>query len=155
LTDTKGGVAFSDIALEFAATRQRAEAVIEGFDIEMVRSTVVRDYVFLTFVFVGLAMLVVRVRRSYPPGRWRDAGTTLMWASLGGGVLDAVEDTALLGFLGNWLNGADLWPAVAAVAATAKWLIVVVAVAYIVVGLVRWSLRSRSRPGVDPGRFEP
>jgi len=150
LNDAKGGIRFNDIALEFAGSFDRAEAVV-GNNAAMVRATLVRDFVFLVLVFLGLAMLVAWVRKQYRPGFWNEAGGVLMWAALGGGVLDVIEDVALLGYLGNWLRLEQHWPAIAAAAAGLKWAIVVFVVVYGVIGLALALFRATNRiPEIHP-----
>jgi hypothetical protein len=128
------------VEFEMAGSPERAEEILDGWGVvgrEAAERAIGIDYGFLVAysLFLALATATVAARLS---GSWKGVGIALAWLSLLAGLLDAVENTALLYVIRAYRSGSigSLAPTVAAQAAGAKFAIVLLAGAYVLGGLV-------------------
>ncbi len=124
---------FPIVAFELAWTTERADVVLRGFDPALVRASIVWDFLFLLTYAPALAL----------GGWWARSSLRDPWArkataaiAIGGGLaglLDAVENLAMLGHLDGWGGGYPL----ASLMAAPKFVLVGLATVLVLLGLVR------------------
>jgi hypothetical protein len=125
---------------EFVRTTDRAHEILSGWGPDgrsAARTSLWIDYAYLIaysllFMFTCRA-LAARARRT-GRDRWAAAGAVLAGAGLAAGAFDAIENAALLRILSG--HTAQPYPAIASIAATAKFAMSACALAYIVAAWV-------------------
>jgi len=92
------------------------------------------DYLFAMAYALTLAMACQTFAGSVPEGLWNRLGIWLAWGSLAAGAFDLVENTAMAMML---LEGRLVpWAVVATGSAVAKFMLVGLALLYVVAGIV-------------------
>lgn len=145
---TAAAQGFPIVDLELAGTVARADDVIRGADLDAIRSAILWDFVFLALYAPALFFGCVWASRQYTSARWRSVGTTIGIGALIAGGLDIVENLAMLGYLNSW-GGWDGWPMLSTVMAVPKFILVLIALVYILIGMTissaAWLSQRRSR----------
>lgn len=126
---------FPILELEFAWTAQRAEVVLAGADLDAVRATILWDFLFLALYASALYLGSLWASGVFTSERLQQAGPYIAIGALAAGVFDVVENLAMLGHLNGWL-GFSGWPAVAGLMAVPKFFLVLVAIVYVLLGIV-------------------
>ncbi len=134
------------VAFEFAGTLQKAEAIVAswgqagktyaGLNLGL-------DYLFLFSYAICIGLGCVLVSRALS-SRFRvlsSLGLVLAWAQIGAGLLDSLENYALI----RVLLGTELayWPEVARWCALPKFIIVAVGILYVVLGVFLYTGHKR------------
>jgi hypothetical protein len=128
------------IELELMRTTAKAQEVLSGYGSEGVsaaRTSLWLDYPYLVAyaLFLGLACVSMSERaRRLGRERWAAAGFLLAWAGPLAGLLDAVENAALLRVLAG--HPEQPYPAIAFLCAVPKFVLSTVAVLYLLTGLI-------------------
>ncbi|MFC6288232.1 hypothetical protein ACFP3Q_14240 [Nocardioides sp. GCM10027113] len=125
-------------ALQLAGSAEAARSWVGYYGSEALQAAVLWDLGLVFCWTVLLTLLALWTGREYRTVTARRAAPGLAGLTVGGGVLDVVENLLLV----DAVEGSDpwAWPAIA-IAAWAKWLIVVVVVAYVAGGLLSLLLR--------------
>jgi hypothetical protein len=142
---TPGIVAFEFVRNADRAARFLAEWGAGGRD--TARLSLIVDYGFMVSygTFVTLAGLATRdFGREHDRRALASAGRVVPWFAAAAAVFDAGENAFLLLTVGG--NGGSAAPVLATVCASVKWVLIVVAVGYVLWGLGARLLRVRSRP---------
>lgn len=146
---TPGILEFEFVRNADRASRFLSEWGREGRD--SVRLSLIVDYGFMVSygAFVTLAGLAIRdFGRRQGQRALASAGRVLPWFAAGAAAFDAGENAFLLLTLGG--DGGSAAPVLATACASVKWILIVVALAYVVWGVVAWLLlrarRGRSSP---------
>ncbi len=136
------------IPYELAFTPQRVEAILEAWGPQVepyARQQLLVDFAFMpsyAFLFGGLTLLVARLA---PAGTLRRVGLWMALLPFIAAVLDAVENVMLLSMLGHAGSIAAAPPLVAGVAASLKFALLAVALAYCLIGVLVWAVRQVRR----------
>src|SRR5436190_16821640 len=135
---------------EFVRTTDRAHEILSGWGPDgrsAARTSLWIDYGYLIGYSLVLMLtcraLAARARRTGRDG-WAAAGRVLAVAGLAAGVFDAIENAALLRILSG--HTSQPYPAIASIAATAKFAMVACSLAYIVAGWVALRLLGAPKP---------
>jgi hypothetical protein len=128
---------FPILELEFAWNSDRADAVLAGADLDAVRATILWDFVFLVLYASALYLGSLWASDVFASKRLRQVGPHIAIGALAAGVFDVIENLAMLGYLNGWL-GFFGWPTVAGLMAVPKFILVLVAIVYVVMGIVAW-----------------
>lgn len=127
---------FGIVSFEFAGNLPNAVAMIDSWD-ESARVAaglnLGLDYLYLVAypLAIGLGCLLVSLRFR-PSGFSAPAGILLSWLQPVAGILDAIENYALISLLTGSRD--EIWPAVAYWCATPKFAIVAAGLAYVLLG---------------------
>ena len=141
---------FPIVELELAGTSARADVVTRGADLDAIRAAILWDFLLIVFYVLALFFGSLWAGRQYG-SRWgRSAGTAIGVGAIVAGVLDIIENLAMLGYLNAW-GGWDGWPTLAAVMAIPKFILIAIAIIYILVGigLALWRSVVRRRQEVS------
>lgn len=114
--------------------------VAAGLDVDVsdLRWALGYDVLFIA-AYVALLLLLARwAGAHYRLGGVRNARIAVGWAVVAAGALDVIEDIALLCGSGLAPEGAGFWWAAAAVAAWSKFVLLLVAVVYVLGGIHTW-----------------
>jgi hypothetical protein len=125
---------FPILELEFAWTAQGADEALVGADLDAVRATILWDFVFLVLYAAALSLGSLWASGVFTSERLRQAGPYVAIGALAAGIFDIVENLAMLGYLNGWF-GLSGWPMVAGLMATPKFLLVLIAIVYILMGI--------------------
>jgi hypothetical protein len=137
------------IELELMRTTGKAHEVLSEYGAEgrsAARTSLWLDYPYLVAyaLFLSLACVAIYVRaRRLARTRWAAVGAALAWAALLAGLLDAVENAALLRVLAG--HPEQPYPAIAYLCAVPKFVLIVSALLYAGAGLI--ALRGSARAG--------
>jgi hypothetical protein len=131
---TAAAEGFPILELEFAWTAQGADDALAGADLDAVRATILWDFVFLALYASALYLGSLWASGVLTSERLRQAGPHVAVGAVAAGVLDVIENLAMLGHLNGWL-GFSGWPTVAGLMAVPKFILVLVAVVYVVMGI--------------------
>jgi hypothetical protein len=137
------------VSFEFAGTLPAARTMLESWGTAgrvYAGLNLGLDYLFIVAYATTIGLGCVLVARSLA-ARFRvlyPLGAVLAWALLAAGLLDALENVALIRILLG--SPSTAWPAVARWCAIPKFLVVAVGLAYVLVGTVV-ALASRGRRG--------
>ncbi len=148
---TPGIVAFEFVRNADRAARFLAEWGADGRD--SVRLSLIVDYGFMVSygAFVTLAGLATRdFGREHGRRALASAGRVVPWFAAAAAVFDAGENAFLLLTVGG--NGGSAAPVLATVCASVKWVLIVIAVGYVLWGLgarLLLHVRDRPRQGAD------
>ena len=126
---------FPILELEFAWTPERADEVLAGADLDAVRATILWDFVFLVLYASALYLGSLWASGVFTSDRLRQAGAYVAYGALLAGAFDMIENLAMLAYVDGW-TGLSGWPAVAGLMATLKFLLVLIAIVYILMGVV-------------------
>ncbi len=132
---TAAAKGFPIVDLELAGTAERAGDVIRGADLDEVRAAIAWDFLFIFFYSPALFFGSLWARRQFTGDFGRRAGTLIAAGGLIAGALDMVENVAMLAYLrdpGAWGG----WNLLAAATAIPKFVLALVAVVYILSGIV-------------------
>jgi hypothetical protein len=121
------------VSFELAGDRAGAGRILEAWG-EQGRRAAARslrlDFLFLASYAPGLALLcAAAAERAFARPRLAALGARLAWGQLAAGVLDALENFALLHLLGG--ASGEVWPAFAAACAWPKFALVGAGFAYL------------------------
>ena len=137
---------FPILELELAGTVTSANDLTRGADLDAVRASIVWDFLLILFYVLALFFGSLWSGRQYGSRRGRSAGTAIGVGAIVAGVLDIVENLAMLGYLNDW-GGWNGWPTLATAMAIPKFILIVVAIIYVLVGiglaLRGWFMRRR------------
>ncbi len=109
---TAAAQGFPIVDLELAWMAERADDVVRGVDLGVVRAAVVWDFLFILFYTPGLFFGSLWSRRQFGGDFGRRAGTVIAAGGLIAGVLDLIENVAMLAYLrvASWkLDQASGW----------------------------------------------
>jgi hypothetical protein len=144
---TAAAAGFPILELEFAWTAQGADEVLAGTDLDAVRATILWDFVFLVLYASALSLGSLWASGVFTSDRLRQAGPYVAIGALAAGIFDVIENLAMLGYLNGWFGFAG-WPMVAGLMAVPKFLLVLVAIIYILMGIgvsiAGWLRRQRT-----------
>jgi hypothetical protein len=143
---TPGIIDFEFVRSADRAAHFLAEWGAEGRD--SVRLSLIVDYGFMVSygAFVTLAGLATRdFGREHGHRALASAGRIVPWFAAAAAVFDAGENTFLLLIVGG--NEGSAAPVLATVCASVKWILIVVALAYVAWGLGARLLSNRKHPG--------
>jgi len=126
---------FPILELEFAWTAERADEVLAGADLDAVRATILWDFVFLILYAAALYLGSLWASGVFTRGWLRRVGPYVALGAVLAGVLDTIENLAMLGHINGWADFL-VWPAIAGVMAIPKFLLVLVAMVYVIMGVV-------------------
>ncbi len=143
------------VGLELAGTATDGAWMVEHYGADAIVETLVWDLAFIVCWSLLLALLVLWAGQNFRTVTTRRLAVVLAFSAIGAGVLDVVENLSL--WLAVERDVDDAWP-FAAVAAWGKWLIVVLACAYALGGLLSLLLRRDVRAVLhcaDEGPTEP
>lgn len=146
---TPGIIDFEFVRNADRAARFLAEWGADGRD--SVRLSLIVDYGFMLSygAFVTLAGLATRdFAREHGHRALASAGRVVPWFAAAAAAFDAGENAFLLLTVGG--DGGSAAPVLATVCASVKWVLIVIAVGYLVWGLGVRLLRVRSRGSTDP-----
>ncbi|MCL1693674.1 MAG: hypothetical protein M3096_08330 [Actinomycetia bacterium] len=132
---TAAAQGFPIVDLELAWTAERADDVVRGVDLGVVRAAVVWDFLFILFYAPALFFGSLWARRQLAGDFGRRAGTVIAVGGLIAGVLDLIENVAMLAYLRD-PNAWGGWNPLAAVMAIPKFILALVAIIYILTGIV-------------------
>jgi hypothetical protein len=136
------------LELEFVRTSAKAQELYSELGPDgraAARTSLYLDYPYLVcygLFFAGACIVVGARARRFGWSRAAAAGGALAWAALAGAGFDAVENAMLLIVLGN--HTGQPWPGLATACATAKFALVTVVSAYVLIGWLATLARSRS-----------
>jgi len=140
----------SIVGFELAGTLEKADAVLNQWG-ETGRQRAIRqtwlDFLFLVLYAVTLALFCWRAAQGQT-GIFRILGLAVGWLALFAGLLDGVENIAMLQSL--YGSRKPVFPALAYICASAKFMLILVAASYLLVyALLRgwarlWGSRSRT-----------
>jgi len=138
------------VSYELAGTLEDAHAILESWDAHARVYAGINlglDYLFIDAYVgaIGLGCVVVGRRLRGAPKGLGSAGAFLAWAMVLAGVLDVVENYALIRLLLG--SQAALLPTLARLCAIPKFLIVLISLIYVLVGALASLLIFRSRRG--------
>jgi hypothetical protein len=121
------------VSFELAGDRARAIRILDAWGEQGRRAATLSlrlDFVYLASYAPGLALLcAAAAERAFARPRLAALGAWLAWGQLAAGVLDALENLALLHVLGG--ASGDVWPAFAAACAWPKFALVGACFAYL------------------------
>jgi hypothetical protein len=128
------------VDFEFSGSPERAAEILDGWGEtgqDAAERAIGIDYGFLVAYSVFLALATAGVA-AHASGGWRGVGIALSWLSLFAGLLDAIENTALLYVIDSYRSRGvgSLAPTIAAQAAGAKFAIILLAIAYLLGALL-------------------
>ncbi|MEN8235145.1 MAG: hypothetical protein ABFR89_09520 [Actinomycetota bacterium] len=129
------GKGFAIIELELAGSAAKADEVMRGADVDAVRATILWDFLFLALYAPTLFFGSLWAREQFRSPLQQKVGLAAAAGGLVAGLLDVIENLAMLGYLNDW-GGLSDWMPLAAVMAIPKFAFVVFAIAYIVAGAV-------------------
>lgn len=132
---TAAATGFPILELEFAWTVQRADKALAGADLDAVRATILWDFVFLALYASALYLGSLWASSQFAADRLRRAGPYIAIGALLAGVFDFIENVAMLGYINGWPGDSALLM-VAGLMASLKFVLVIVAIVYIVMGIV-------------------
>jgi len=139
----------SIVDFELAGMLDKAQAIMHGWgedNRQLARRQTVVDFVFLVLYLLTIALGCGLAARQFSAGSWpATVGLYLAWAQLAAGLLDAVEDVALL----RLLQGAQhpSRPLIARWCALPKFSIVGVGIIYVLIGVWAWLFNRADKPG--------
>jgi hypothetical protein len=131
---------FPIVELELAGTVARADEVIRGADLDAIQAAIVWDFLFIALYAPALFFGSLWAARQFHSSRRRSIGTAIGIGGLATGLLDVIENLAMLGYLNQW-GGWDGWPTLSAVMAVPKFILALVAIVYILVGIAMAFIR--------------
>ena len=129
---------------QLAALVEQADEVMLGVDPGVVRAAILWDFLFIFFYAPALLFGSLWARRQFDGEFGRKAGSVIAAGGLIAGVLDLIENVAMLAYLrdpGGWGG----WSPLSAAAAIPKFILALAAVVYILVGIVLAVGRSVTR----------
>ncbi len=132
---TAAAQGFPIVDLELAGTVERADQVMLGVDPGVVRAAILWDFRYIFFYAPALFFGSLWARRQLAGDFGRRAGTVIAAGGLIAGVLDLIENVAMLAYLRD-PNAWGGWNPLAAVMAIPKFILALVAVVYILTGIV-------------------
>ncbi len=132
---TAAAQGFPIVDLELAGTAERADDVVRGVDLGVVRAAIVWDFLFIFFYTPALFFGSLWARRQFRGDFGRRAGAVIAAGGLVAGALDLIENVAMLAYLRD-PNGWGGWNPLAAAMAIPKFVLALVAVVYVLVGIV-------------------
>ena len=126
---------FPILELEFAWTAERADEVLAGADLDAVNATTLWDFVFLVLYSAALFLGSLWASEVFAGDRLRRAGRWIAFGAVYAGILDVIENLAMLSYVNGWSEFSG-WLAIAGVMAIPKFLLVFVAIVYVMMGIV-------------------
>jgi hypothetical protein len=132
---TAAAVGFPILELEFAWTAKRADEALAGADLDAVRATILWDFVFLVLYASALYLGSLWAGSRFVSDQLSKVGPYIAIGALLAGIFDFIENLAMLAHVNGWSSG-SVPLVVAGVMATLKFLLVLVAIVYIVMGIV-------------------
>jgi len=136
---------FPIVAFELAATHRSASNVLAGFDVGVVHTTILWDFLFLALYAPALFLGSLWAGSLYRSERLRTFAMPVAIGALVAGGLDIVENLSMLAYLDiapRW----DGFPLLATVVAVPKFLLIFVAIGFILGGVVA-VVRAWTAPG--------
>ncbi len=127
---------YSIIDLEFASTAARLGEMVGAWGqagVDAARRSLALDFAFIpcyVLAFSGLALIVTRAVSA----AWQRIGLTVIWLPVIAGLLDVIENVALLNSLPSAGAG---WLLVASISAGLKFSLLGVTLLYIIAALIR------------------
>lgn len=141
---TKAGASIVDF--ELAGTLAKSQAIMkvwgEANVLQIARQQTYVDFVFLVLYSLTIALGCGLAARQFSPGSGlATVGLYLAWAQFAAGLLDAIEDVALLALLQGAQNPS--LPFIARWCALPKFAIVGLGVTYVLIGGLSWVVQRR------------
>ncbi|MEA3509967.1 MAG: hypothetical protein U9R51_00890, partial [Actinomycetota bacterium] len=102
---TAAAQGFPIVDLELAGTAERANEIMRGVDLGVVRMAILWDFLFILFYAPALFFGSLWARRQFAGDFARRVGTVIAIGGLIAGALDLVENVAMLAYLrdpGGW-----------------------------------------------------
>lgn len=130
------------VGFELAFTPERAALILTTWGqagLDAARQSLQLDFLFMpayAFCFFGFTLLSARATQS-------QIGYLLAIAPFGAWIMDAIENFALLNLVNSPISATTLSPLVAGVAASIKFLLLVAALVYSVIAILRTALRPK------------
>jgi len=132
-TSVAGG--FPILELEFAWTAERADEVLAGADLDAVNATILWDFVFLVLYSAALFLGSLWASEVFNGDGLKRAGRWIAYGAVYAGMLDVIESFAMLTYVNGWSEFSG-WLAIAGLMAIPKFLLVSVAIVYVMMGIV-------------------
>jgi hypothetical protein len=132
---TAAAQGFPIVDLELAGAAERAADVVRSVDLGVIRTAIVWDFLFIFLYAPALFLGSLWARRQFTGDFGRRAGTVIAAGGLIAGALDMVENVAMLTYLHD-PDGWGGWNPLAAAMAIPKFVLALVAIAYILAGIV-------------------
>jgi len=133
------------VDFELAGTLDKAQAIMHGWgevNRQLARQQTYVDFVYLVLYPLTIALGCGLAARQFSAGSWLvTVGLYLAWAQLAAGLLDAIEDVALLQLLQGSQNPS--LPLIARWCALPKFAIVGLGLTYVLIGVLTWMLQPR------------
>ena len=140
-----GAAGASIIDFELAGTLSKAQTIMAGWgeaNKQVARQQTYVDFVFLVLYPLTIALGCGLAARQFSAGSWLvTVGLYLAWAQLAAGLLDAIEDVALLRLLEGAQN--PNLPLLARLCALPKFAIVILGLIYVLIGASTWAFQPR------------
>lgn len=134
---------FNIVDLELAGTLERADEVVVGVDAGTIQAAIYWDFLFIVFYALALCTGALWARGLFGGGIASRIGMPVAIGAVLAGALDIVENLSMLGYLNGWSSWAG-WIPLARVMAVSKFLLVFVAIVYVLVGIGIRAVRSLS-----------
>ncbi|MEN8235843.1 MAG: hypothetical protein ABFR89_13085 [Actinomycetota bacterium] len=131
---------FPIVALELAGTAERATEAVSGYSVDAIRATIIWDFLFLALYAPALFCGALWARKQFRGRTGRRLGFPIAIGGIVAGLLDIIENAAMLAYLAD-PQGWNGWIPIATATAIPKFLLVLVAIVYIVVGIVLLAIR--------------
>ena len=139
---------FNIVDLELAGSLERADEIVTVGDLGPIRSAIYWDFAFLVFYGLALCTGSLWAGRQFRRGLGARLAPTIATVAALAATLDIVENLSMLGYLNSW-GGWSGWTPLARTVAIAKFMLVFISIAYVLVGIGTWARRSlanRRRP---------
>ncbi len=131
---------FPIVDLELAWTVDRADEVVAGTAIDIIRRTIAWDFLFIALYALALSTGSLWARRQFVGQLIRGTGVVLATGGVVVGVFDIIENVAMLGYLNGWSSWTG-WIPLAGAMAVPKFALALATVFYIVAGLALFVAR--------------
>lgn len=128
---------FPIVQLELAGTAARASALGAKAAVETVQSATTLDFIFIPLYALTLFFGSLWASQYFSSGFGRKIGTVIAIGALIAGLLDVIENLAMLGYLHEW-GGWNAWIPISTAAAGPKFALVVFAGLYLLLGIAYW-----------------
>ena len=140
-----GAAGASIIDFELAGTLSKAQTIMAGWgeaNKQVARQQTYVDFVYLVLYPLTIALGCGLAARQFSAGSWLvTVGLYVAWAQLVAGLLDAIEDVALLQLLQGSQNPS--LPLLARWCALPKFAIVILGLIYVLIGVFAWAFHAR------------
>jgi hypothetical protein len=139
---TAAAQGFPIVELELAGSVDRADTVVRGVDLDIIRSAILWDFLFILLYVLALATGSLWASRQFTGETGRKVGIVIAFGAVAAGLFDVIENASMLAYL----NGSTGWISLARVMAIPKFILALIAIVYIIAGIVTLIVRRLSSP---------